>query len=182
MKTTSKMELVNIDKLVPYVNNSRTHSPEQINKIRSSLREFGFVSPIIIDKDYGIIAGHGRVLAAQAEGIDKVPCVFAEHLSETQKRAYIIADNRMALDAGWDSDILKLELAQLEIEDFDISLTGFDNFEIDKMLDDLTEEREDKELPKASYELIIECENEADLQHKYEILTSEGYSCRVLTL
>lgn len=94
------MELVEINKLVPYVNNARTHSPEQINKLRSSLREFGFINPVIIDRDYGIIAGHGRVIAAREEGIDKVPCVFVDHLTEAQKKAYIIADNRMALDAG----------------------------------------------------------------------------------
>ena len=100
MKTTTNMELVEINKLVPYVNNARTHSPEQINKLRSSLREFGFINPVIIDKDYGIIAGHGRVIAAREEGIDKVPCVFVDHLTEAQKKAYIIADNRMALVAG----------------------------------------------------------------------------------
>ena len=81
MKTTTNMELVEINKLVPYVNNARTHSPEQINKLRSSLREFGFINPVIIDKDYGIIAGHGRVIAAREEGIDKVPCVFVDHLT-----------------------------------------------------------------------------------------------------
>ena len=95
MKTTTEMQLVPITKLVPYVNNARTHSPEQINKLRSSLREFGFINPVIIDRDYGVIAGHGRILAAKEEGITEVPCVFADHLTEAQKKAYIIADNRM---------------------------------------------------------------------------------------
>lgn len=126
MKTTTQMTLVEIDKLIPYINNARTHSVEQINKLRSSLREFGFINPVIIDRDYGIIAGHGRVLAAKEEGIDKVPCVLVDYLTETQKKAYILADNRMALDAGWDDELLKLEIEALQGEDFDVGLTGFD--------------------------------------------------------
>ena len=120
------MTLVEINKLIPYINNARTHSVEQINKLRSSLREFGFINPVIIDKDYGIIAGHGRVLAAKEEGIEKVPCVLVDYLTETQKKAYILADNRMALDAGWDEELLKLEIEALQGEAFDIGLTGFD--------------------------------------------------------
>ena len=90
-KTTTEMQLVPITKLVPYVNNARTHSSEQITKLRSSLREFGFINPVIIDRDFNVIAGHGRILAAKEEGITEVPCVFADHLSEAQKKAYIIA-------------------------------------------------------------------------------------------
>ena len=130
MKTTSKMQLVGIDKLVPYQNNARTHSPEQIAKIRSSLREFGFINPIIIDKEYGVIAGHGRLAAAREEGIKEVPCVFADHLTEAQKKAYIIADNRMAMDAGWDEELLRVEIESLEGMDFDTMLTGFDEAEL----------------------------------------------------
>ena len=126
MKTTTQMTLVEINKLIPYINNARTHSVEQINKLRSSLREFGFINPVIIDKDYGIIAGHGRVIAAKEEGIEKVPCVLVDYLTETQKKAYILADNRMALDAGWDEELLKLEIEALQGEAFDIGLTGFD--------------------------------------------------------
>ena len=129
-KTTTDMRLVSLDKLVPYVNNARTHSAEQINKLRSSLREFGFINPVIIDRDFGIIAGHGRVLAAREEGITEVPCVFVDHLTEAQKKAYIIADNRMALDAGWDEELLRVEIESLQAEAFDISLTGFGDDEI----------------------------------------------------
>ena len=129
-KTTTDMQLVSLDKLVPYVNNARTHSAEQINKLRSSLREFGFINPVIIDRDFGIIAGHGRVLAAREEGITDVPCVFVDHLTEAQKKAYIIADNRMALDAGWDEELLRIEIESLQAEAFDISLTGFGDDEI----------------------------------------------------
>ena len=130
MKTTTDMQLVPIEKLVPYANNARTHSPEQINKLRSSLREFGFVNPVIIDRDYGVIAGHGRILAAREEHIKEVPCVFADHLTEAQKKAYIIADNRMAMDAGWDEELLRVEIEALKEMDFDPMLTGFDETEL----------------------------------------------------
>ena len=143
MKTTTEMQLVPITKLVPYVNNARTHSPEQINKLRSSLREFGFINPVIIDRDYGIIAGHGRILAAKAEGITEVPCVFADHLTEAQKKAYIIADNRMAMDAGWDEELLRVEIEALQAEAFDLSLTGFDENELSDLFKDDADVQED---------------------------------------
>lgn len=143
MKTTSEMQLVPIGKLVPYVNNARTHSPEQINKLRSSLREFGFINPVIIDRDFGVIAGHGRILAAKEEGITEVPCVFADHLTEAQKKAYIIADNRMAMDAGWDEELLRVEIEALQAEAFDLSLTGFDEKELSDLFKDDTDVQED---------------------------------------
>ena len=129
-KCTTKMEMVPLEKLVPYVNNARTHSPEQVNKLRSSLREFGFVNPVIIDKDYSIIAGHGRVMAAREENMDVVPCVLVDYLTDAQKKAYILADNRLAMDAGWDEELLRMEIEALQGEDFDISLTGFDEKEL----------------------------------------------------
>ena len=130
MKTENKMRMVETAKLVPYINNARTHSPAQIAKLRASIREFGFLNPVIIDGDCGIIAGHGRVLAAQEEGMEKVPCVLADHLSEAQKKAYILADNRMAMDAGWDEELLRIEIESLQGEDFDVSLTGFREDEV----------------------------------------------------
>ena len=156
MKTTTQLNLVNIEKLIPYINNARTHSPEQIKKLRSSLREFGFINPVIIDKDNNIIAGHGRVMAAKEEGITEVPCVLVDYLTEAQKKAYIIADNRMALDAGWDEEILKVELEALEGEAFDLSLTGFDEKEICDLFKVETEVEDDeydltKALEKASF-------------------------------
>lgn len=129
-KTTTEMQLVPLGKLVPYINNARTHSPEQLTKLRSSLREFGFINPVIIDRDYNIIAGHGRVLAAKEEGIMEIPCVFVDYLTEAQKKAYILADNRMALDAGWDEELLRIEIESLQGEDFDVSLTGFEEQEL----------------------------------------------------
>ena len=142
-KTTTDMQLVPLDKLVPYVNNARTHSPEQIGKLRSSLREFGFINPVIIDRDFGIIAGHGRVLAAREEGITEVPCVFVDHLTEAQKKAYIIADNRMALDAGWDEELLRVEIESLQAEAFDLALTGFEADELADLLGSEEEETKD---------------------------------------
>jgi DNA modification methylase len=143
MKTTTEMQLVPVTKLVPYVNNARTHSPEQINKLRSSLREFGFINPVIIDRDYGVIAGHGRILAAKEEGITEVPCVFADHLTEAQKKAYIIADNRMAMDAGWDEELLRVEIEALQAEAFDLALTGFDEKELATLFETDEDAKED---------------------------------------
>ena len=129
-KMTTEMQLVPVEKLIPYINNARTHSPEQLTKLRSSLREFGFINPVIIDREFNIIAGHGRVMAAKEEHIAEVPCVFVDYLSEAQKKAYILADNRMALDAGWDEELLRIEIEALQGADFDVSLTGFGEDEI----------------------------------------------------
>jgi DNA modification methylase len=134
MNTTERFEKVNIDRLVPYARNAHTHSKEQILQLRASLREFGFVNPVIVDKDLNIIAGHGRILAAKEENITEVPCVFAEHLTEAQKRAYILADNRLAINAGWDAEMLSIEIADLQATDFDVSLLGFDDAELSKLL------------------------------------------------
>jgi len=143
MNTTERFEKVNIDRLVPYARNARTHSKEQILQLRASLREFGFVNPVIVDKDLNVIAGHGRILAAKEEGIGEVPCVFAEHLTEAQKRAYIIADNRLALNAGWDDEMLSVEIADLQGADFDISLLGFNDAELNKLLGALEDVKDD---------------------------------------
>ena len=121
-----RYENVPINKLKPYENNARTHSEKQVEKIANSIQEFGFINPVLIDSNYGIIAGHGRVKGAEKLGMDEVPCLFIEDLTEEQKRAYIIADNKLALDAGWDYDLLKIELEELDNLDFDITLTGFD--------------------------------------------------------
>ena len=142
-KTTTEMQLVSIEKLVPYVNNARTHNAEQIMKLRSSLREFGFINPVIIDKEYNIIAGHGRVTAAKEEGIKEVPCVFVDYLTEAQKKAYILADNRMAMDAGWDEELLRVEIEALQAEAFDLSLTGFDDKELSDLFKNDADVQED---------------------------------------
>ena len=142
-KTTTEMQLVDINKLIPYVNNARTHNAQQINKLRSSLREFGFINPVIIDRDFNVIAGHGRIMAAKEEGINEVPCVFVDYLTEAQKKAYILADNRMAMDAGWDEELLKVEVEALQAEDFDLSLTGFDESELAGFFDTADDAKDD---------------------------------------
>ena len=144
MQVTERLEQVPVDRLVPYARNARTHSKEQILQLRASLREFGFVNPVIVDKDLNIIAGHGRILAAKEEGITEVPCVFVEHLTEAQKRAYILADNRLALSAGWDAEMLSVEIAELQGVDFDVSLLGFDNAELNKLLSGIEDVKDDE--------------------------------------
>ncbi len=135
MQLTERFEKVDVNKLIPYARNARTHSKEQVLQLQASLREFGFVNPVILDKDHNIIAGHGRVMAAKAEGLREVPCVFVEHLTEAQKKAYILADNRLAMNAGWDEEMLALEFAELKDLGFDMELTGFDAKEIEKLFD-----------------------------------------------
>lgn len=121
------IERVPIGDLVPCPRNARTHSDAQIEQLRASLREFGFVAPVLIDRDYNIIAGHGRVMAARAEGMTEVPCVLVEHLTDTQRRAYILADNRLAESAGWDMEMVTDEIVGLESAGFDVALIGFDD-------------------------------------------------------
>ena len=121
------------DSLLPYIRNSRTHSDEQVAQIAASIKEFGFLNPIIIDGESSIIAGHGRVMAAQKLGIKELPCIEASHLSATQRRAYIIADNKLALNAGWDDEMLRIELEELGVTGFDLELTGFSLDEIEAL-------------------------------------------------
>ena len=124
---------VSTDSLIPYARNSRTHSDEQVSKIAASIKEFGFLNPVIIDGDNGIVAGHGRVMAAQKLGLAELPCIEASHLTDAQRRAYVIADNRLALDAGWDDEMLRVEFAELTDLGFDLELTGFGLDEIDAL-------------------------------------------------
>ena len=123
--STNKYSQIAITALTAYPNNARTHSPEQIDKIARSIEEFGFINPVLINKDNMIMAGHGRVMAAKKLGMKQVPCLRVEGLSDAQIRAYILADNKLAEDAGWDFDLLNIELTELNDMDFDITLTGF---------------------------------------------------------
>ena len=151
MQTTKDFQLISVEKLIPYVNNARTHSKEQILKLRSSLREFGFINPILIDRNYNVLAGHGRLMAAKEEGISEVPCVYVDHLTEAQKKAYVLADNRMALDAGWDEELLSVEMSELQELGFDLELTGFDEKEIaDLFATDDEAKEDDFDVDKAS--------------------------------
>jgi len=140
-----QIEHLALDALVPYARNSRTHSPEQVAQIAGSIREFGFTNPVLIDADGGIIAGHGRVMAARKLGLAEVPCIRLGYLTETQKRAYVIADNKLALNAGWDEEMLRLELGELREADVDLSLVGFTEEEIGVLLAEKTEGKTDPE-------------------------------------
>ena len=147
-----KIQEVAVNKLIPYAKNSRTHSPEQVGQIAASIKEFGFRNPILVD-GVGIIAGHGRLMAALKLNLDKVPTIDCSDMTESQKKAYIIADNKLAMNAGWDNNFLTLELKDLEDEGFDLTLTGFDDKELDALLnviegtDGLTDEDAVPETP-----------------------------------
>jgi len=129
-----KIQDVAVNKLIPYAKNSRTHSPEQVGQIAASIKEFGFRNPILVD-GVGIIAGHGRLLAAQKLNLDKVPTIDCSDMTESQKKAYIIADNKLALNAGWDTAMLSIEMKDLEDEGFDLTLLGFDDKELNALLE-----------------------------------------------
>jgi DNA modification methylase len=143
MQIVKRSELVDINKIVPYARNARTHSKEQIAQIRASFREFGVISALVVDENYNLLAGHGRLEAARAEGLTELNCIVVEHLTEAQKRAYIIADNRLALNAGWDAEMLSVEIADLQAADFDVSLLGFDDAELNKLLGDAEDVKDD---------------------------------------
>jgi ParB-like chromosome segregation protein Spo0J len=175
---------VSVASLVPYARNSRTHSQQQVDKIAASIREFGFLNPIIVDGENGIIAGHGRVMAAQKLGLTDLPVIEASHLTEAQRRAYVIADNRLALDAGWDNELLKVELQDLDAQDFDLTLTGFELGELTSLFD---EPKAEDELPeqqdlKATFEVAVECNDETQQETVFNLLIQQGYKCRILTM
>ena len=134
MEKSTQYYLADIKDLIPYARNARTHSDEQVAQIAASIKEFGFLSPIIISKDNTILCGHGRFYAAQKLGLEKVPCIKEEYLTETQKRAYILADNKLSLNAGWDNEMLAVELTELQNENFDLGLTGFDVSELEDLI------------------------------------------------
>jgi DNA modification methylase len=143
-----KIEQIDINELTPYAKNSRTHSPEQVAQIVASIKQFGFTNPVLIDKDNGIIAGHGRVLAGGKIGLEKIPCIRLGHLTEDQKRAYVLADNKLALNSGWDDELLRIELTELKTLGFDMDLTGFSADEIAVYTSDHTESNEaENEIP-----------------------------------
>lgn len=153
-KVSSKIEMLDAGKLIPYARNSRTHSDDQVQQIAASIREFGFTNPILISETDDIIAGHGRLLAAQLLKIKKVPCIRLGYLTEAQRKAYVIADNKLALNAGWDDELLRLELSDLDASGFDLSLTGFNDDELaaltpQQLEDGLMDEDDAPEVPES---------------------------------
>jgi len=156
-----KIEHWSIDKLIPYARNARTHSPAQIDQIAASIAEFGFTNPILVGSDGVIIAGHGRLEAARKLGLETVPVIVLDHLTPTQRRALVIADNRIAENAGWDVEMLSLELAELQELDFNLELTGFSDEKFGLLsLEDRDEEQSEssaKEIDVDSYKMMHKC-------------------------
>ena len=184
MASSTSIKKVKVSDLIPYVNNSRTHSDEQVLQIAASIKEFGFLNPVIIDADNGIIAGHGRVMAAKKLGLDEVPCIDASHLSEAQKKAYIIADNKLALNAGWDDEILRIEFDALKELDFDIDLLGFDDSEINNIFGIIDDDESEQELDdindETKYLLLIEYDNEQQLEKAFNEAQEKGFKCKII--
>jgi len=182
MKTQTTIENLGIETLIPYAANARTHSDEQVAQIAGSIREFGWTNPVLIDSAGTIVAGHGRVMAARKLGIQSIPCIRLGHLTPAQVRAYVIADNRLALNAGWDEDLLAAEMSALKEEGFNLGLTGFSDSEIDKMLGRTTgAEPSGQGIEyQEKYAVLVECDDEAHQQATFDKLQSMGLTCKVL--
>lgn len=179
------MEIItkHIADLMPYAANARTHSPDQVAQIAASIQEFGWTNPVLIDEAGGIIAGHGRILAARELGMDDIPCIVLAGLTEVQKRAYILADNKLALNAGWDEDLLTLELGALKDLDFDLELTGFDVAELTTVFGDEPQNEPAKEKDfnyQETYAVVVTCTSEGHQRQTYDDLVGRGYECKVL--
>ena len=180
-KMADHIELKKVDELIPYSKNARTHSESQVAQIAASIIEFGFTNPVLIDGEKGIIAGHGRLMAAKKLGLKEVPVVVLDHLSETQKKAYIIADNKLAENAGWDEEILASELADLKNEDFNLDLIGFEDQELEKIfanLYDRENEQETEEIPEVE-EKPISKSGDVWILGKHKLIC--GDSCKAET-
>ncbi len=178
-----QIQQLKVEDLIPYVNNSRKHSDEQVAQIAASIKEFGWTNPILIDGEKGIIAGHGRLMAARKLEMSEVPVIELNHLTPTQKKALIIADNKLALNADWEQELLKIEIQALSDDDFNITLLGFDEIELGKMFDEMDEEDDIKaQNYNEVFNIIVECEDEAEQEKIFNRLNTEGYKCRVQSL
>ena len=181
MKITYK----NIEELIPYARNSRTHSDEQVAQIAASIKEFGWTNPVLVDGENGIIAGHGRVLGARKLGIKEIPTIELSHLTNAQRRAYVIADNKLALNAGWDMSALSLELQDLDTGELDLSLLGFSEKELEDILtwapDSEKSTDNEKNITDESRNLLmIECVTESELEKLYNEIKERGFKCKIL--
>ena len=165
IKISQHIEQIDLKKLIPYARNSRTHSDIQVSQISASIREFGFTNPVLITENYDILAGHGRVLAAKKLGMDSVPCIKVDHLNEFQRKAYIIADNQLALNSDWNFDMLSVEIDELNDVKFDVSLLAFTNEQLAEMIgspeepvdNELKADEKDKETcicPRCHFEFV----------------------------
>jgi ParB-like chromosome segregation protein Spo0J len=167
--------------LIPHANNARIHSDEQIAQLAQSIKEWGWTIPVLIDEQGGIIAGHGRVIAATKLQLEEVPCIVASNWSDTKKRAYIIADNKLTMNGEWDDDLLRLELSEIALDNFDLQLTGFSRDEIKE----LVEAKEERELSEVTDEsrnlLLVECDSERQLQMLFNEMRERGLECKVMS-
>lgn len=177
-----KITYVKRDSLIPYVNNSRTHDNNQVEQIASSIKEFGFTNPVLIDEDNGIIAGHGRLLAADLLGLDEVPTITLEGLTEAQRKAYVIADNQLALNAGWDLDSLKVEIDRLTELDFDVDLLGFDDDFLSSLLDEPTEGLTDEDAVPDTPENPVTVEGDVWILGNHRLMCGDSTSIDALKL
>jgi len=173
-----EIKLIKIEQIKPYEKNAKQHPKIQIEKIKNSIKEFGFNVPLIIDKDNIIIAGHGRYIAAQELEMKELPCIQKSQLTKEQVKAFRIADNKIA-ESDWIDDFLKSELSDLKLNNYNLINTGFSNEELEKLFNI---EKSKIEIGEIIYEISIECDDEKDQQKKYDVLTKGGYKCRVLTL
>ena len=180
-----QIEHLPTDTLVPYARNSRTHSPEQVAQIAASIKEFGFTNPVLIDANNTLIAGHGRVMAAQSIGLPTVPAIRLAHLTDAQRRAYVIADNKLAENAGWDMATLAREVEDLNADGYDLELLGFGADELSSMLGAEPPPPEPAApspgiVYQEKYAVLVDCKDEADQQRIFEQLTAGGMACKVL--
>jgi ParB-like nuclease domain len=181
-----KVERRSVASLVPYARNPRTHSPEQVDQIAASIREWGWTVPVLVDEQGGLIAGHGRVMAAKLLGLEEIPVMVAAGWTEAQKRAYVIADNKLTLNGGWDDELLKVELGDLKALDFDLALMGFSLEEIGALSDAPPLGEGGIETPgpgsyKEQFGVIVVCSSETDQAEIYERLKGEGLTVKVVT-
>ena len=177
-----KVERRKVKDLVPYAKNARTHSEDQIEQIAHAIEQWGWTVPCLVDEKGGLIAGHGRVLAAKQLGLDEVPVVVARGWSKAQKRSYVIADNKLTENGGWDDDLLKVEIGELQGEGFDLTLTGFSMDEIGELLDETDDgiEAAPDSKYKEQFGVIVICHDEAHQQEVFESLAGSGYEVRVV--
>lgn len=175
MSEKIRFEYLDTNLLIPYIKNARKHSDFQINQIAASIREFGFISPIVVDRLNTIVAGHGRLLAAQKLGLETVPVVRIEHLTETQRKAYTLIDNTLALNSTWDDELLKLEIAELAEMDFDLDLLGFDKKDF---VPDLPDDDEEKNTDH-KMQIIVSFDDMAALEDLFQELNDRGFKVKV---
>jgi ParB-like chromosome segregation protein Spo0J len=173
-----------VDDLIPYASNARVHSDAQIAQIAASIREFGWTNPLLIDAENNLIAGHGRLMAARKLNLQTVPVIVMSHLTTSQRKALVIADNKIGLNSGWDDELLAAELQGLSDGDFELGLIGFDADELSKLLglDNLIDEPNNEEDIVSVFEVAVSCSNESEQETIFQMMTAKGYKCRVLTM